>query len=808
MRSLTRHKSPFWVVACSLAMAWPHPLFAQTQAKPAAPAQTKPAPSTAKPAAQGPAAQDEVTGVDPGWPRLYTTPTGTITIYQPQISSWEEQKHIVAWSAVSYEVKGAKPALGTIKIEAETKVSLDDRLVAFHDFTVPETHFSTLSRDQTKELVAGLQQAIPQGERVIELDRVLAAVDVSSIKPRNIEGVKADPPRIFSSTRPAILVNIDSDPVWNRLTDLDLAYAVNTNWDLFQVVTTKALYLRNESSWYTAADLNGPWSPAGKLPQSFSKLPADDNFKEVKANVPGRAVSASAMPTVFVSTTEAELLAFEGEPVPVAVAGTGLFWLRNTESDVFRMGKTGPIYYLVAGRWFSAPDLKGPWTFATPTLPEDFKKIPIEHERSRVRASVPGTEEANEAILLAQVPQTARVNRKEVKAPEVTYQGDPQFQPIEKTTLQRAVNTDKDIIKVGDLYYMCFQAVWFMSKSPTGPWEVATSVPKEIYSIPPSSAVYNVTYVTVEEDDDDNDDWTTFAYVAGYTGMMIAWGCVVWGSGWYYPPYMWYGPRYPVYYGYPRTYGFSAWYNPYTGAYGRGARVYGPYGGAGVGAVYNPRTGTYARGAAAYGPYGSRGVASAWNPRTGTVGHTRQGSNMYGNWGSTSVQRGDSWAKTGHVTNYRTGNTTAGGATSRGGEMVTHKGDAGRTTVGRSGSGDVYAGHDGNVYRKGSDGSWQSWNNGNWEGVNPQNRGTGERTGTGATGTRPTTGTAGTTGAGAGRTTTTSPTTSQLDRDSSARSTGTQRSTSQSTYKSSPSRSSAGSYRAGASRGGGGGRRR
>jgi hypothetical protein len=561
--------------------------------------------------------------------------------------------------------------------------------------------------------------------------------------------------------------------------------------------------------------LNGPWSPAGKLPPSFSKLPADDNFKEVKANVPGRAVSASAMPTVFVSTTEAELLAFEGEPVAVAVAGTGLFWLRNTESDVFRMGKAGPIYYLVAGRWFSAPDLKGPWTFATPTLPEDFKKIPLEHERSRVRASVPGTEEANEAILLAQVPQTARVNRKEVKAPEVTYQGDPQFQPIEKTTVQRAVNTDKDIVKVGDLYYMCFQAVWFMSKSPTGPWEVASSVPKEIYSIPPSSAVYNVTYVTVEEDDDDNDDWTTFAYVAGYTGMMIAWGCVVWGSGWYYPPYMYYGGRYPVYYGYPRTYGFSAWYNPYTGAYGRGARVYGPYGGAGVGAVYNPRTGTYARGAAAYGPYGSRGVASAWNPRTGTVGHTRQGSNVYGNWGSTSVQRGDSWAKTGHVTNYRTGNTTAGGATSRGGEMVTRSTDRGNTTVGRTGSGDVYAGHDGNVYRKGSDGSWQSWNNGSWEntpGVNPQNR-TGDRAGGAGTGTgttRPTTGTTG--GAGTGRTqpstTTTSPTRSQLDRDSASRTTGTQRSTSQSTYRSSPSRSSAGSYRSGGASRGGGGRRR
>ena len=33
-------------------------------------------------------------------------------------------------------------------------------------------------------------------------------------------------------------------------------------------------------------------------------------------------------------------------------------------------------------------------------------------------------------MLLAQVPQTARVKKKELKAPEVTYQGEPKFEPI------------------------------------------------------------------------------------------------------------------------------------------------------------------------------------------------------------------------------------------------------------------------------------------------------------------------------------------------------------------------------------------
>ena len=102
-------------------------------------------------------------------------------------------------------------------------------------------------------------------------------------------------------------------------------------------------------------------------------------------------------------------------------------------------------------------------------MPEVFQTIPLEHPRSRVLAAVPGTQQAAEAVLLAQVPQTARVNKKEVKAPEVAYQGDPKFEPIEKTKVEHAVNTDKQVIKFGDLYYLCFQGVWFMSKSATGP---------------------------------------------------------------------------------------------------------------------------------------------------------------------------------------------------------------------------------------------------------------------------------------------------------------------------------------------------
>ena len=84
-------------------------------------AQAKPATTQAAPAAKTAAAT--AAPVDQGWPRLYTTPSkGHVMVYEPQISSWANQKQMVAYAAASYQPPGAsatsKPSLGTLQIEA------------------------------------------------------------------------------------------------------------------------------------------------------------------------------------------------------------------------------------------------------------------------------------------------------------------------------------------------------------------------------------------------------------------------------------------------------------------------------------------------------------------------------------------------------------------------------------------------------------------------------------------------------------------------------------------------------------------
>src|SRR4029077_5476211 len=328
-------------------------------------------------------------------------------------------------------------------------------------------------------------------------------------------------------------------------------------------------------------------------------------------------------------------------------------------------------------------------------LPQDFSKIPPGSEVSEVLASVPGTDESKDAVLLAQVPTVAVVKRAEAESKaKVEYTGEPEFVPIPGTDLSYATNADADVIRLADQYYLCLNAVWFVSSSPRGPWKLVTEVPEPIYSIPPSSPVYHVTYVKVEES---NQDEVVCSYTAGYSGAYIAGvatgAALVWGTGYYILPYIFPGAV-PVYRPYYATYGVAAAYYPYSGVYAVGGYAYGPYASAGRAAWYNPQTGGYGRAYTTQTPYGGRTSAWGYNPSTDTAWNTTQGHGYYSQWGTSTATRGGETYQAAHVTtNY------------------------GSTAVAK-GPNNVYAGHDGNVYKKDDSGDWSKWDNGGWQPVN------------------------------------------------------------------------------------------
>jgi len=126
--------------------------------------------------------------------------------------------------------------------------------------------------------------------------------------------------------------------------------------------------------------------------------------------------AVTTTPAIFVSTVPAELIQTEGPPNLVPIEGTALMQIQNSDNALFFYDLNQRYYVLISGRWFDASSLDGSWGFVPYNeLPKDFAKIPPTHPKANVLVSVPGTPQANEAVIANSIPQTATVQRNEAK---------------------------------------------------------------------------------------------------------------------------------------------------------------------------------------------------------------------------------------------------------------------------------------------------------------------------------------------------------------------------------------------------------
>ena len=706
------------------------------------------APSTAKAKAQTGRASDT------GWPRTFTSGTDTFVIYQPQVDKWDGNR-IDLYSAVEFKAGKDSPAkYGVVWFQARTEVDKLDRLVTLDQAQVTKVKFP-VAPDKEPELTALLDKKLPGVTRTISLDRLEAALEANGEPIKGVE-VKNDPPKVIFAANPSLLVLIDGIPQLREIQDTKLERVINTRAIILFENDKKNYYLRVQDWWLQSKDLEGPWSYAKKLPDDMKKAEeyvitqaagqTPQNDQAAKQPSLKEAGKKAEIPVVYVVFGPAELIETKGEPVYTPIPGTGLEYAENTNGNLFRLGSE--YYVLISGRWFKGASLEGPWTFVSGSdMPADFAKIPQDSPKATVLASVPGTPESKDALIANSIPQTATITRSEAKL-TVQYDGEATFVPIEGTSMTYAKNTSAPIIKVSDNNYYCVEAgVWFKAPTPQGPWRVADTVPAEIYDIPPSSPLYYVTYVKVYNS---TPEVVYAGYTPGYYGTVVSANTttVVYGTGWYYQPYI--SPT--VWYGWPYTYGVGAgftystdsgwsfgfgygygyypWYYPWWGPmgyYGYGWYPYygwGAWGGAAVANVYGVWGNTaYSRTAAAWanpytGNYGAATRGAYHNTQTGRTTVAGRGTNTNVYTGNTAGYRG------GATYNPNTG-IVAGGGAGYVGNIYSGQGTAGRggfaynTNTGAgvaAGKNNVYAGKDGTVYRYNRDsGNWSSNSGSGWQ---------------------------------------------------------------------------------------------
>ncbi len=577
------------------------------------------------------------------WPRTYKDGTTTLMVYQPAIEKWDGYNFKARFAVSIQEANQPAPAFGVIWLTATTNVDKDEGVVTLTNLAIVKSNFPT-EPDNAQKYTAYLSAQLPAQSLPIPLAQISNRFQLTKVLNQvAAQPVKNTPPRIFFSDQPALLVLVDGDPVMRPLAGTNCNRVFNTSSLIVQNAADGGpYYLRALGYWYKSDAVAGPWTvdpdaPArlASVDQAAQAIPQIDLIKPPASGQP-------PAPDIYVSTVPAELVQTQGQASFVPIDGTSLLEVKNSDTAIILSINDQHFYVLISGRWFSSTALTGqPWAFVPgDKLPADFAKIPPTSDKSNVLVSVPGTPEAQEAVIANSIPQSATVNRQQASL-TVTYDGVPQFVPVSGTSLQYALNTASPVIEVNPTsFYSVSNGVWFNAPAPVGPWAVATSVPPVIYTIPVASPIHYVTYVQVYGY---TDSVVYVGYTPGYYGTVVTpGGTVVYGSGYAYPPYV--GTT--VYVAPPPTYGYGAGfaYAPATGF------LFGFAAGAALGYYTEPHWGCWGTGNTYNTTINSGNCYNSWGAHTVTTapaygyhngGYAAAGYNPYnGNWAAASKSGG------------------------------------------------------------------------------------------------------------------------------------------------------------------------
>jgi hypothetical protein len=665
---------------------------------------------------------------DQGWPRVITASDGTvIRVYEPEPESFAGN-NLKFRSAISVTANGGtEPIFGTFWCQSRVETDRNSRQVTLSSAQISDIKIPAETDQGRIDFIRStLESQLPQATGPISLDELLSSLEQNLEEAKLSQNISTVPPKIIYTTQPSILVLIDGTPKLQRNNDWGVDVVVNTPFTIVKN-TDGNFYLYGDHHWYTAPAATGPYSFAGSgvpdnLAQIESALNANNNNNNPDINPsgvnqppvnPDGTVSGSGASNIIVSTVPAELIQSNGEPNFSPIEGTSLLYMKNSSNDIFMDVNSQLYYVLISGRWYRTHALNGnQWQYIpADKLPADFAKIPEGSSKDNVLASVAGTDAAKEAVMDAQIPQTAKVDRRTATT-NVTYNGNPEFKPISGTELEYAVNSSSTVLRYHGQYYVVDNGVWFVSNYPSGPWSVSTERPEDVDRIPPDNPDYNAKYVYVY---DSNPDYVYMGYTPGYLGSYVYGPTVVYGTGFYYNP--WWGP---YYYPRPWSWGFGFGYNPWWGwsfgfgysfgwfNIGFGYQWGGWHGGWWGPPVYHPAFCGWHAGYHGYGGFYGRNVT--FN-RTYINNHVTVNNNIYVNRGGIATRDNNRYASS------RPLNGNRGGNFGRPANYTPNGGRSEQPGYPRPANSNVFSDRQGNVYQRNTTGQWQQRANRQWNPV-------------------------------------------------------------------------------------------
>src|ERR1041384_7030321 len=208
---------------------------------------------------------------DSGWPRKFAVGANSVAVYQPQIEEWSGNSLSARAAIAITENHSKQPLYGVLWFSARAEIDKINRLVTLSDFQVKKLNVS-MAPDKGAAFEVALQARAAKQDEVIALDGLLADMAINHAATNNASyEVKNDPPQVFFSTRPAILVLIDGTPVQRPVADTSLERVINTRTPLVRDQSSGKFYLRLMDGWMESSSMNGPWAIAGQTSPQLNK---------------------------------------------------------------------------------------------------------------------------------------------------------------------------------------------------------------------------------------------------------------------------------------------------------------------------------------------------------------------------------------------------------------------------------------------------------------------------------------------------------------------------------------------------------
>ena len=401
------------------------------------------------------------------FPQEIDSSAGKIVVYQPQPEKLAGNV-LTGRAAFSLAVKGrTEPVFGALWFTSRIETDREAALAELLDLKVTRVRWPESTAADEATLTKAVEEAAANVTVTISTDRLSASLENAEREQKSLAELKNDPPKILFAKQLSVLLLYDGQPNWSAVENSKYERAINTPYVVVREKGGKTCWFGNGTLWYQASDPLGPWQPNAKPPADLLQM----------IPKPEEEVASPPTPPAVVTATEpTELIDTDGEPSWKPVGKGELLYVENTETPWLREVATNQMYVLLSGRWFRSSSQSGPWAFVRgDQLSPPFKDIPAGSEIGGVRVSVAGTEEAQDAVLDAAIPQTAAIRRDEAKL-DVQYDGNPKFEKIPGTSVSLAQNTPTQVLEIGAKYFAVDNGVWFVSSSAGGPWAVTDSV--------------------------------------------------------------------------------------------------------------------------------------------------------------------------------------------------------------------------------------------------------------------------------------------------------------------------------------------